>query len=229
MNEYSLLIFDCDGTLVNSDDLVIHCAQEMARELDVPSPTISHIQLGFGMHLQNFCQHVFPNHDWQICSKIFYRYYTPENLSKNFFAGALETLTHLKRQGFILAMATNTVRAAINAILEQVQGADLFVALRCGDDGFIKPHPEMLLGLLRELNIKSKNALFIGDTLHDLQLAQNAGVDFLAVAYDQKKSEKFLPYNPIGFLGDIRELKTLGIGAINVKPVVMDRWVDSIK
>jgi phosphoglycolate phosphatase len=209
MKKYKLLIFDCDGTLVDSNDLVASCAQDIARELQIPIPDISIIRAGLGMLLKDFCEHVFPNYDWQIIRDMFYRYYTPENLAKHFFHGALETLVTLRHQGFILAMATNTSRAKIEAMLTQANSTQLFATLRCGDDGCTKPDPQMLYGLLDELGIKKEDALMIGDTHYDMQLAKNAAVDVLAVAYGHESPDMFAAYKPIGYLNDIRELQDM--------------------
>jgi phosphoglycolate phosphatase len=126
-----------------------------------------------------------------------------------FFDSALETLQCLKQQNYILAVATSKYRKELYRILDKFNISALFSTLRCGDDGNPKPDPKMLHSLLDELTIEPHNAVMIGDSEYDMQLANNAGVDAIAVTYGVQSKERLIAYNPILCIDDIKELQML--------------------
>ena len=126
-----------------------------------------------------------------------------------FFNSALETLQYLKQQNYILAVATSKYRQELYRILNKFNINSLFSTLRCGDDGNQKPDPKMLHSLLDELTIEPHGAVMIGDSEYDMQLANNAGVDSIAVTYGVQCKERLMAYNPVLCIDDIKELRTL--------------------
>ena len=82
-----------------------------------------------------------------------------------------------------------------------------FHATRTADQTFSKPHPAMLIELMDELAVSPERTLMIGDTTHDVQLAQNAGVDVVAVAYGAHPPEQLLELQPLALVGDFDELR----------------------
>ena len=91
------------------------------------------------------------------------------------FAGAAELLAELEAAGFLLGVATGKIAAGLDRALAQHGIAHRFVATRCADEGFPKPHPDMLLHLMERVGASRDETLMIGDTTHDLELARNAG------------------------------------------------------
>lgn len=215
MKKYSLLVFDWDGTLVDSSGLVVESAQRAASDLGYVVPKEAEIRQYFGLSLETIQQRLFPDANYKIFYEVFHRYCNEEKLAAYFFAGAINTLTYLKEQGFTLAIATNKPRARLEMALNMANINHLFSATRSPDDGFPKPHPDMLTTLLDELLYEPKDALMIGDTTFDMQFAQNAKVDALAVCYGHHKKEHLAAFNPIGFIDDIKDLKNILINKIN--------------
>lgn len=207
MKKYSLLVFDWDGTIVDSESFAIEALQKTAVDFHYPIPATAEIQGCFGLKLENLLQQLFPAEKQADLISTFYSHFTEEKLATRFFTGALETLSYLKDQGFILAIATNKSRPKLNAALTAAKIAYLFTATRSPEDGAPKPAPDMLLTLLAELNIHAQNALMIGDTVFDMQFAQNAAVDALAACYGNHKKEQLATFNPVGFIEKIEELK----------------------
>ena len=108
-----------------------------------------------------------------------------------------------------MAIATNKSRARLEIALDMAKIKNLFATTRSPEDGFPKPHPDMLITLLDELMYDPKDTLMIGDTIFDMQFAQNAKVDALAVCYGHHKKEQLAAFNPVGFIEDIQDLKEI--------------------
>jgi phosphoglycolate phosphatase len=206
MKKYDLLIFDWDGTIVNSIGLIIECVQTAAYELELKAVSDEAVRDCIGLVLDDLVFRLFPKADPSAFAKIFYRDYTEEKLQTHFFQGAIDTLQKLKDQGYTLAIATNKIRSQLKHALKTAKIDTLFSTLRCGDDGQTKPHPEMILTILEELDIKPKKAVMIGDSIYDLLMAQNAKVDSIAVTYGSHKKQELLTHKPIFCIDDIKEL-----------------------
>ncbi|MEI8054458.1 MAG: HAD-IA family hydrolase [bacterium] len=209
MKNYNLLVFDWDGTLVDSSGLVVKSTQKAAMDLGYAIPEAEEVRKHFGLSLEAIHQQLFPEANYSVFSEAFHHHCNEEEPSDYFFAGAIETLTHLKECGFTLAVATNKQRSRLEIELNMVKIKNLFSATRSPDDCFPKPHPDMLTTLLDELMCEPKDALMIGDTTFDMQFAQNAKVDALAVCYGHHKKEQLAVFNPVGFIENIRDLKSI--------------------
>lgn len=209
MKSYALLVFDWDGTLVDSESLVIEALQKTAATFNYPPLPTAEIHIHFGLNLELMFEKFFPEEDPAALSETFYQYFTEKQLATNFFQGALDTLAALKQQGFILAVATNRARAKLNTALATAKIEDLFATTRCPEDNAPKPAPDMLLSLLEELAISPRDALMIGDSIFDMQFAKNAHVDALAACYDKNRKAQLAAFNPVGFIENIQDLKQM--------------------
>ena len=92
-------------------------------------------------------------------------------------------LADLRARGHRLAVATGKARRGLERVLESTGLREHFEATRCADEGFAKPHPDMLLMLLDLTGVEPRDAVMVGDTTHDLELAANAGIDAVSVSY----------------------------------------------
>ena len=122
------------------------------------------------------------------------------------FPGARETLHLLKESGFVLAVATGKGRTGLDKVLLATELEAVFSATRCSDEAQSKPHPQMLLEILQELDIEPHQALMVGDTEYDLSMAMGAGVAPIAVSYGVHERERLLEYQPLACLDNISEL-----------------------
>jgi len=214
MKEYKLLIFDWDGTLANSMDFIVECLKATAREFGVAELNDEELRSGIGLAAADHLEKIIPNADKKSLTDCFYKnYFQGGEKTERAYEGAFETLRELKISGYTLAVATNKGRKGLDAALVRMKAADLFAATRCGDEGVTKPHPDVILGLLEKLDFEPHHTLMIGDTVHDMQLAKNAGVDALAVTYGVGKHEHFAEYSPIKCINDIRDLHQLLISS----------------
>jgi phosphoglycolate phosphatase len=209
MKNYKLLVFDWDGTLVDSKGLVVESLQKAAEDLDSVVPTTAEIDKYFGLSLGTIHQELFPNTSYETFVKAFHSHFTEEALSTYFFPGAIKTLNHLKDKGFTLAIATNKPRTKLKLALDMAKIKNLFATTRSPEDGLPKPNPNMLITLLDELMYEPKDALMIGDTIYDMEFAQSAKVDALAACYGHHSKEQLAAFNPVGFIEDIKDLKKI--------------------
>ena len=206
---YGLIVFDWDGTLLDSAGGIVECIQEAARDLRLPVPareTASHV-IGLGLHdsLRHAVPTLSPDGYTQFVDCYRKHFMTCEG-SMELFPGVRELLTELRGRGHRLAVATGKSRRGLDRALEAVALVQLFDATRCGDETQPKPHPAMLLELLQELAIEPQRSLMIGDTSHDLEMARNAGVAAIGVCSGAHPAHSLRALAPLACLQSVAEL-----------------------
>ncbi len=206
---YPLIVFDWDGTLFDSAAVIAECIQLAAREMALPVPdrrTASHV---IGLGLNDSLRHAMPSLPPERYAEflaLYRRYFIEREDTLSLFAGVPELLGALKRRGHLLAVATGKPRRGLDRALQASGLGALFAATRCGDETRSKPDPAMLLELMEELMVEKRDLLMIGDTSHDLGMAQNAGVDAVAVVYGAHPLESLSALRPRVCVGSVGEL-----------------------
>ncbi|MFJ1301274.1 HAD family hydrolase [Pseudomonadota bacterium AL_CKDN230030165-1A_HGKHYDSX7] len=183
---YSLVVFDWDGTLMDSTHSIVAAIQNACRDLDLPVPTASAASWVIGLSLESALRRAVPELTPALLPRFLERYrihYLLRDPELRLFEGARELLTDLADQNVRLAVATGKSRVGLDRVLAATGLRHMFDATRTADETFSKPHPEMLHQLMRELVAEPSDVLMIGDTSHDLQMAVNAGVHGLGVSY----------------------------------------------
>lgn len=186
MSRYELLIFDWDGTIMDSTGLIARCIQDACRELGLQVPSDADARWVIGLGANASVKFVAPTLAPERHAEFAGRYrghYLAREHEAPLFAGIPALLAELRTRGRRLAVATGKSRRGLDRALEATGLATHFEASRCADEGFAKPHPGMLLALLEATGVEPGRALMIGDTTHDLELAANAGVDAVGVTY----------------------------------------------
>ena len=186
MARYEMIVFDWDGTLMDSAALIAHAVQAAARDLGLTPPSDERARHIIGLGLQDALRHAVPELSAEHYPAMAARYrhhYLSGDEGLALFPGAAELVRQLHARGRTLAVATGKSREGLDRALESSGLGPFFHATRCASECHSKPHPQMLEELLEETGVAAGQALMIGDTTHDLQMAQNAGVDALAVAY----------------------------------------------
>lgn len=200
-----LLIFDWDGTLIDSTGKITHCVQLAAEQVGLPilpRPTIKNI---IGLGLPEAIQTLYPQADAVIREQLRIAYSdiflsSDQDSSSSLYPGVAEGLLKLRQQGHQLAVATGKSRRGLNRVLTAFDWQDFFDATRCADETASKPNPLMLKQLLDELDTPVEQALMIGDTTFDLAMAQNAGMKSLAVSYGAHPIGHLKPLQPIDII-----------------------------
>ena len=207
---YPLIVFDWDGTLFDSAAVIAECIQLAARDMALPVPdrqTASHV---IGLGLNDSLRHALPSLPSERYGEflaLYRRYFLEREDTLSLFPGVPDLLAELKQRGHQLAVATGKPRRGLDRALQASTIGVLFDATRCGDETQPKPHPAMLLELMAELGVEKSGLLMIGDTSHDLGMAQNAGVDAVAVSYGAHPEESLLPFEPRACVSSVMELR----------------------
>lgn len=171
---------------MDSTATIVNCIQAAARDLGLPVPDDRAAAHVIGLSLHNAMEVAIPDVDPKFYPQIVERYryhYLNQDSGLALFDGVGEMLEDLSQQGYFLAVATGKSRVGLNRALSVSGLQALFDATRCADETFSKPHPAMLQELTRELGQDMQRTVMIGDTTHDLLLAQNAGASGIAVHY----------------------------------------------
>lgn len=183
---FQLIIFDWDGTLMDSAFAIVRSIQAASRDLGLPVPTDEQARhvIGLGMDEALACAvPTLARADYPQMHERYRHHYLALGGQIELFPGVPALLDWLAGQGRLLAVATGKSRLGLNRVLESSGLKGRFHATRCADETFSKPHPAMVEELLDELGVAAAQTLMIGDTTHDLQMARNAGVAGLGVGY----------------------------------------------
>src|SRR5690242_6958363 len=175
---FDLLVFDWDGTVVDSASHIAESVQAAAADLSLPVPSDRDARHIIGLGLIDAMVYLFPALPPERYPQLAERYrhhYLAGDHKIELFAGAYEALVAMRTAGFQLAVATGKARRGLERAFESTRLAPVFHASRCADEGEPKPHPDMLLYLLNSMGVAPERTLMIGDTTHDLIMARNAG------------------------------------------------------
>lgn len=208
--EFELIVFDWDGTLMDSEAKIVRCFTNAALDAGVPDPGTAAIRNIIGLGLSEAIVALFPELEAGQRARIVERYREHflhlDETATDLFPGVSEGLDALKRSGYRLAVATGKARRGLERVLEETGTAHLFSATRCADEAFSKPHPKMLQDLLDETGTAAARALMVGDTVYDLEMARNARVSGLAVSYGVHPRERLMHYAPLACLDSFSEV-----------------------
>lgn len=207
--KYELVVFDWDGTLLDSAAAIVRAIQAACRDLALPVPDDTRARHVIGLGLADAMRHAVPDlapGNYQAMVDRYRHHYLSGDHELSLFAGVPELLARLQAAGHILAVATGKSRVGLERALDHSGLRPYFSASRCADECHSKPHPQMLDELMLEFGIASAASVMIGDTSHDLLMARNAGVDALAVTYGAHPHDHLLEYAPRACLRSVAEL-----------------------
>jgi phosphoglycolate phosphatase len=208
--QFDLIVFDWDGTLMDSTSAIVKCIQAAARDLGLPIPPDDDASHVIGLGLYEAMQAVMPNIDPAMTSRMVERYrfhFLSKDHELVLFDGVRDMLTELSQNAYFLAVATGKSRVGLNRAMNAVGLLSLFDATRCADETFSKPHPAMLQELTRELGQDMRRTVMIGDTSHDLLMANNAGAAGIAVQYGAHPIEQLDACKPVYSAASVAQLR----------------------
>lgn len=206
---FDLIVFDWDGTLYDSTAMIARCIQSACADLGLPVPSVQDASYVIGMGLNEAMQHAAPGLPAERYPELGARYrhhYAVRQNDLSLFEGTLPMLHALKERQHLLGIATGKTRRGLDDVLHTVQLKGLFDATRTADETRSKPHPQMLQELMAEVGIAPERTLMIGDTTHDLQMAQLAGVPRVGVSYGAHEPASFASYTPLQVVHSMAEL-----------------------
>jgi phosphoglycolate phosphatase len=207
---YDLIVFDWDGTVMDSTAVIAGSIQAACRDLGLTVPDDEAARHVIGLGLSQALRHAVPDAPESMYEPLVARYrhhFLAQDQAIPLFEGARETLAELHGTGYWLGVATGKNRAGLERALASTGLKQYFHATRTAEQTFSKPNPAMLFELMDELAVSSERTLMVGDTTHDVLLAQNAKVDVVAVGYGAHPPEQLQELNPLALVKDFTELR----------------------
>lgn len=200
-NRFDLIIFDWDGTLVDSIDWIVHCIQQAAISHHCRVPDEQAIKDIIGLSIENAVATLFPELDQQTCAKIAGDYgktfFSKQISQDDLFPGVAEMLQNFKQRGYRLAVATGKKSSGLAQAIAGTGIGELFCTTRCSDQTASKPNPLMIDEIIDELGVDRQRTLMVGDSIHDMQMAVNAGVASIALTCGANSAEVLQQFQPL--------------------------------
>jgi phosphoglycolate phosphatase len=204
-----MIVFDWDGTVMDSAAAIVESIQAASMDLGLPPPTDLRARHVIGLGLSDALQHAVPelphNRYGEMIDRYRYHYLSRDH-DLRLFSGMAELLADLLARDFLLAVATGKSKLGLERAMKVGGLEQHFHATRCADQCLSKPHPQMLLELMSEFGLLSCDLLMIGDTSHDLNMAANAHVDAVGVAYGAHDRSTLLSCSPKTVVESVEEL-----------------------
>jgi len=210
MSQYQLIVFDWDGTLMDSTGHIVQCMQEAITQLDFPpldDAAISHI---IGLGLNEAAQALYPNISVAAVEQLANTYrqvWLSGPIDTPLFDNASKLIQNLNEQDYFLGVATGKSRSGLNKVLSSTQLEPFFHATRCADECHSKPNPQMIEELMNYLGVTPKETLMIGDTEYDLQMAHNAGADSLGISHGAHGVDTLQACKPQAIVDDLFQVE----------------------
>ena len=207
---YDLIVFDWDGTLMDSTAVIAGSIQSACRDLGLTVPSNEAARHVIGMGLTQALRHAVPDAPETMYHPLTERYrhhFLSQENAMPMFALAQETIAELRSAGYSLAVATGKSRHGLNRAMQASAMQSYFHTSRTADETFSKPHPAMLHEIMAELDVEPKQTLMVGDTTHDLQMAINAGVDAIGMTHGAHPEDQLRALRPLALLDDFVALR----------------------
>ena len=193
-----LIIFDCDGTLVDSQRAICAAMEYAFASLELPAPSRADILGVIGLSLPQTFQVLARDHPLPVQLALAEAYRTDfpgrrslPALHDPLYPGIGEVVTALSgRDDVLLGIATGKSRKGVARLLEREGWHGHFVTIQTADDNPSKPHPEMILRAMAETGAEPAATLMIGDTTYDIEMGLAAGVHALGVAWGYHAPER---------------------------------------
>lgn len=211
-----LAVFDVDGTLIDSRATILKALQEAAHEVGITEPDYAMVRQIVGLSLVEAIVHMRPDLDAKTTKAYahaykerFVQYHADPDFHEPTFEGAHDCLMALKNDGWLMGVATGKSRRGVERMLDVYGWRDVFDCAFCADDGPSKPHPHMLELNLKAVGVDPHQAVMIGDTVHDLNMAMAAKVKAVGVSWGFHTAEELKTAEPLAIIDEFSVLKPL--------------------
>ncbi|RFC34517.1 MAG: phosphoglycolate phosphatase [Candidatus Nitrotoga sp. MKT] len=207
---YDLIVFDWDGTVMDSTAVIAGSIQAACRDLGLNEPSDAVAKHVIGLGLSEALRHAVPDVQDNQRDDLVARYrhhFLAQGDAIPLFEGAQQTIAELYAAGHWLAVATGKSRQGLKRAMQTSGMESYFHATRTADQTFSKPHPAMLLEIMDELGVMAPRVLMVGDTTHDLQMARNAGVGAIGMTHGAHPVEQLRALEPLALLDDFVGLR----------------------
>lgn len=218
-----LVIFDWDGTVMDSVGRIVSAMQSAAQLTELPVPSDHSVKQIIGLSLDLAFSALFPAMTAAQHQRLF-EHYREQYVERDptptpMFVGAEALFLQLRQQQKRLAVATGKARKGLERIFAETGLAHYFDTTRCADDAKSKPDPDMLLQILAETRLQPEQALMVGDTSHDMLMAQQAGIPRIGVTHGVHGVDVLSQFQPLAIVDDLPQLQRLFTPAAMTLPV----------
>ncbi|WP_163559082.1 HAD-IA family hydrolase [Halomonas sp. NO4] len=199
---YRLVIFDWDGTLMDSAARIVSSMQAAAREAgwgELDDAAVRDIiGLGLPEAIARLCPSIDPERAELLRSRYAFHFVQGDTTPMRFFPGVVEGIARLRTPAERrLAVATGKSRKGLDRVFRESDSGHWFHASRTADLTRSKPHPQMLEELLAELDVAAEEAVMVGDTEYDLEMARALGMDRVAVTWGVHAPARLAASEPV--------------------------------
>lgn len=205
---FKFFIFDWDGTVMDSAGKIVNCMQKAALLSDLPVPTAKQVEHIIGISLIPAIMQLFKidKPKAEIVAQHYKKVFVDQDQSPcPLFEGAITTLSSLSEQAR-LAVATGKARRGLERAWEMSESKHFFDTSRCADEAESKPSSDMLLQIIEEWKVKPHEVLMIGDTVYDMQMAENINMPRVAVSYGVHDVSALQAHKPLAVIDKLAEL-----------------------
>ena len=213
MADLRLAVFDCDGTLVDSQHSIV---QAMFAALDAHGmeiPQAQYITRMVGLPLEVAISRLVPDADMALCAELsetykssFFKMRQNGTVDEPLFPGVLDVIDRLKSDGWLLGIATGKAKRGLVATLDKHNILDQFITCQTADSAHGKPHPDMMLRAMAETGVDAQNAIMIGDTTYDVEMALSAKTSAIGVGWGYHEKDELLEAGAIGVVDNTDDL-----------------------
>ena len=207
-----IIIFDWDGTLVDSTGRIVDCVHRSADLVGVSPVTDQQAKHIIGLGLPEAIRTLWPDINSEnhaaMCQAYAKFFSEGSEIGVSFYKGVPEFLQKLKNMGLLLGVATGKTRKGLDAMITDMDVEGVFDITRCADETCSKPHPQMLSEILDEHKLQAERALMIGDTTYDLEMAYRISMPSIGMLYGAHEREMLERWAPKALCHNVSELET---------------------
>lgn len=218
MKQKRIVIFDLDGTIIDAYQAIHTSLNRVLRDLRYPRASLYAVRRAVGSGIVNFMERFVDKSDVKKALTLYRRYHRDALVERSrAIPGTKNVLKVLRRRGYKLAVASNRPGRFSRLLLRHLDLMRYFSMVVCAKDRHqIKPHPYLLLTILKKMNIKKRNALYVGDMALDIAAGRNAGIKAVAVTGGSSTRAELQRARPFKIIPRISALLTIaGEGGIS--------------
>jgi len=208
--KFELLVFDWDGTLMDSVEHIVAALIAAAKDINAPERHHTELRDIIGLGLSEALERLYPdmndNEISNLCDRYRYHFVEASTVQSALFSGAEQMLQRLQTKDLKLAVATGKARVGLQRVFDDTGYGNFFHSSRCADESGSKPQPHMLHEIMQELDVPPEKTIMIGDTAYDMEMASNAGTSSLAVSYGVHDCQRMGQFSPLDCVHSIEEL-----------------------
>ena len=208
-----LCVFDCDGTLIDSEHSIVSCMGSAFAAHGLVEPTAASIRNVVGLALTPAVARLLPESDSEAHERVaesyrdaFTRLRQGGTVHEPLYPGVVEALEAIEAAGWLLGVATGKSYRGLIATLTGHGLHQRFVTLQTADTAASKPHPEMMLRAMDEAGAEPEATVMVGDTTYDMEMARNARAFAVGVAWGYHEEQHLWDAGAHAVIGDCADL-----------------------